>query len=210
MLEVSVVNFKVEVNLEVTYVKSPGPDRYADAVGTEPRWLTPDELDAWMGLSWLMLRLPGSLDAQLQRDSGLTFFEYLVLAGLSMSPDRRMRMSELAQFVNGSLSRLSNVAKRLEQRGWIYREPSAENGRFVEAALTDTGWAVVVQAAPGHVEAVRRYVFDALRPEQVGQLRDIGRQVATHVDPHQAWPPDVRGRAVQAYPPPPLPVEGSA
>jgi len=155
----------------------------------EPRWLSTDEGEAWIALSWLMFKLPGSFDAQLQRDSGISFFEYLVLAGLSMSPGRKLRMSDLAQFVNGSLSRLSNVAKRLEERGWIFREPCAGNGRFVEAVLTEAGWEVVVQAAPGHVEAVRQYVFDALRPEQVAQLRDIGRQVAEQVEPHHVWPP---------------------
>src|ERR1700755_2027562 len=101
---------------------------------TEPRWLSPDERDAWLALSWLMFRLPGEFDAQLQRDSGISFFEYLVLAGLSMSPGHRLRMSELAQFANGSLSRLSNVVKRLEERGWITRGPCRDNGRYVEAA----------------------------------------------------------------------------
>jgi DNA-binding MarR family transcriptional regulator len=155
----------------------------------EPRWLSPDERDAWVALSWLMFKLPGEFDTQLQRDSGISFFEYLVLAGLSMSPGRRMRMSDLAQFVNGSLSRLSNVAKRLEERGWISRGPCRENGRFVEATLTDDGLAVVEQAAPGHVEAVRRYVFDALSPGQVTEMRDIGRRIAGQVDPRHTWPP---------------------
>ena len=156
---------------------------------TGPRWLSPDERDAWLSLSWLMFRLPGEFDAQLQRDSGLSFFEYLVLAGLSMSPGRRMRMSDLAQFVNGSLSRLSNVVKRLEERDLISREPCTANGRYIEATLTDAGWDVVERAAPGHVEAVRRYVFDALGPEQVTALRDIGRRVAGTVDPGHTWPP---------------------
>jgi len=148
----------------------------------EPQWLSPDERDAWLSLSWLMIKLPGEIDAQLQRDSGISFFEYLVLAALSMSSDRCLRMSDLAQHVNGSVTRLSNVAKRLEQRGWIRREPSAENGRYIEATLTEAGMAVVEKAAPGHVAAVRRYVFDALRPDQVAGLRDIGRQIAGQVE----------------------------
>ena len=164
----------------------------------EPRWLSTDERDAWVALSWLMFKLPSEFDTQLQRDSGLSFFEYLVLAGLSMSPGRQMRMSDLAQLVNGSLSRLSNVVKRLEQRGWMYRSPCSENGRFVEATLTDAGFAVVEQAAPGHVAAVRRYVLDVLSPEQVSQLRDIGRQVAENVDPQHTWPPYSRETAVEA------------
>jgi DNA-binding MarR family transcriptional regulator len=156
---------------------------------SEPRWLSDEELDAWMALSWLMIKLPGAFDAQLQRDSGLSFFEYLVLSALSMSPGRRLRMSELAQLVNGSLSRLSNVVKRLEGRGWVHRGPAPGNGRFIEATLTEAGWALVQQAAPGHVEAVRRYVFDALRPEQVTGLRDAGRQIIGQTDPQLTWPP---------------------
>jgi DNA-binding MarR family transcriptional regulator len=148
----------------------------------ESQWLSPDERDAWISLSWLMIKLPGEIDAQLQRDSGISFFEYLVLAALSMSPDRCLRMSDLAQHVNGSVTRLSNVAKRLEQRGWMSRAPSAENGRYIEATLTEAGRAVVEKAAPGHVAAVRRYVFEALRPDQVTELRDIGRQIANQVE----------------------------
>ncbi|SDF43735.1 DNA-binding transcriptional regulator, MarR family [Lentzea fradiae] len=159
----------------------------------EPRWLTPEEHDAWMSLAWLMIRLPGEIDAQLQRDSGISFFEYLVLGALSMSPGRRLRMSELAQHVNCSSTRLSNVAKRLESRGWITRAPSAENGRYIEATLTDEGMTLVEQAAPGHVETVRRYVFDTLSSAQVTALRDIGRQVADRVDGERGTPDHRRG-----------------
>jgi DNA-binding MarR family transcriptional regulator len=125
-------------------------DRLAAVEGQDDeRWLSSDERDAWVALCWLMVKLPGEFDAQLQRDSGISLFEYMVLGALSMSPDRRMRMSDLAEFANGSLSRLSNVAKRLEQRGWISRGPCAENGRFVEAALTDAGWAVMSPPSGG-------------------------------------------------------------
>ncbi len=155
----------------------------------EPRWLTADERDAWMALAWVMFKLPGAFDAQLQRDSGISFFEYQVLSALSMAPGRQMRMSDLADIVNGSLSRLSNVVKRLEERGWISRGPCNENSRFIEATLTEAGWKIVEQAAPGHVEAVRRYVFDALGPDQVGQLCDIGRQIVQQIDPHHTWLP---------------------
>jgi DNA-binding MarR family transcriptional regulator len=155
----------------------------------ESQWLSPDERDAWISLSWLMIKLPGAIDAQLQRDSGISFFEYLVLAALSESPGRCMRMSDLAQHVNGSVSRLSNVAKRLEQRGWMKRAPNVENGRYIEATLTEAGLAVVEKAAPGHVAAVRRYVFDALRPEQVAELSGIGSRIAGQVEGEHAGTP---------------------
>ena len=149
----------------------------------EVRWLEPAELQAWMTLAGLMFKLPGALDYQLQRDSGLTHFEYLVLAGLSESPDRSRRMSELAGFANGSLSRLSHVVKRLEQRGFVERYPSPEDGRITVATLTDAGYEQVVAAAPGHVATVREFVIDALTPEQLGQLKTIGDQILQKVDP---------------------------
>jgi DNA-binding MarR family transcriptional regulator len=156
--------------------------------GTEPQWLSQDEQAAWLSLSGLMLKLPGAFEAQLQRDSGLSLFEYFVLSNLSMHPERTQRMSELAFVVNGSLSRLSNVVKRLEQRGLVRREPSPDNGRHVNAILTDEGWQVVVAAAPGHVAAVRHLVFDALAPGQADQLRDIGDRIVRRADPQSTWP----------------------
>jgi DNA-binding MarR family transcriptional regulator len=149
------------------------------------RWLEPDELAAWMSLAALMFKLPGALDFQLQRDSGLTHFEYLVMAGLSESPDRSRRMSELAGFANGSLSRLSHVAKRLEKRGFVVRRPDAEDGRITVAELTDAGYEQLVAAAPGHVAAVREYVIDALTPEQLAQLKEIGDAIHRKVDPNR-------------------------
>ncbi|NEA31305.1 MarR family transcriptional regulator [Streptomyces sp. SID13031] len=149
----------------------------------EVRWLEPDELDAWLSLAALMFKLPAALDYQLQRDSGLTHFEYLVMAGLSESPDRSRRMSDLAGFANGSLSRLSHVVKRLEKRGFVVRRPDAEDGRITVAELTGAGYEQVVAAAPGHVAAVREYVIDALAPEQLAQLKVIGDQIHRKVDP---------------------------
>jgi DNA-binding MarR family transcriptional regulator len=136
----------------------------------EPRWLSGPEQDAWRAVAALMLQLPGPLDAQLQQDSGLSLFEYLVLSSLSMAPERTSRMSELARLANGSLSRLSNVAKRLEQRGWLRREPDPNDGRSTVARLTDSGWEVVRSAAPGHAEAVRRLVIDPLTGPQLEAL----------------------------------------
>lgn len=149
----------------------------------EAKWLEQDELASWMSLAALLFKLPGVLDFQLQRDSGLSHFEYLVLAGLSESPGRSRRMSELAGFANGSLSRLSHVVKRLEQRGFVERHPAEDDGRITVATITDAGYEMVVAAAPGHVTAVREYVIDALTPEQLTQLKTIADQILAKVDP---------------------------
>jgi DNA-binding MarR family transcriptional regulator len=149
----------------------------------EPRWLTADERAAWLALVSVLIRLPAALDAQLQQDSGLNHFEYQVLAALSEAPDRTMRMSTLASFAEGSLARLSQAVARLEKRGWVRRSPDPADGRYTLATLTEDGWAAVVAAAPGHVAAVRRLVFDPLTRPQARQLRDIGRRIMSAVDP---------------------------
>ncbi len=152
-------------------------DTYACAMPDEPRWLTDHERDAWLALAKLMFNLPSALDAQLLRDNHLTLFDYFVLSGLSMAPGRTMRLSDLASHLSCSLSRLSNVVKRLEQRGLLRRTPDPESPRYTVASLTDAGWDLVVAAAPGHVAAVRDYVIDGLTASQI----DVLREVACHV-----------------------------
>ncbi|MBB4932632.1 DNA-binding MarR family transcriptional regulator [Lipingzhangella halophila] len=151
----------------------------------EPRWLSAEEQRAWRPFAALLLQLPAALDADLQDDAGLTHFEYLVLASLSEAPEETVRMSELAVIVNGSQSRLSHVVGRLERRDWVRREPCPDDGRATNAVLTKEGRAKVEASAPGHVEAVRRRVFDALTPEQVAQLRDIARSVHGRLAPER-------------------------
>lgn len=135
-------------------------------------WLTPAEQKAWVSLARLITWLPWSLDEQLRRDSNLSMVEYEVLAVLSERPRGTERMSSLAEAINVSLSRLSHVATRLEQRGLMRREPDPTDGRFTNAILTERGFQTLAGAAPGHVAHVRSIVIDVLSPEQ---LRRLGR-----------------------------------
>ncbi|MCW6006786.1 MarR family transcriptional regulator [Micromonospora sp. CPCC 205371] len=129
--------------------------------------------------------LPSALDTQLQRDAQLTHFAYTVMAMLSESPTRSARMSELAALANGSQSRLSHLVARLEERGWVRRERTPEDGRGYVAVLTEAGYEKVVQSAPGHVGEVRKLVFDALTPEQVERMEEVARAILAKVDPDQ-------------------------
>ena len=147
-------------------------------------WLTAEEQAAWRSVVALLIRLPAALEAELQRDAGLSHFEYLVLSGLSEAPDRTLRMSDLAAMASGSLSRLSHVVSRLEARGWVRREACPGDGRFINAVLTDDGWAKVVATAPGHVAAVRRLLIDVLTPEQLRELGAISAEVLTGLAQH--------------------------
>lgn len=138
----------------------------------EPRWLDDEQMQAWLALVKVITRLPIELDRQLQADADISHFEYLVMAGLSEAPERTLRMSQLAQFTEGQLPRLSQVAARLEQRGWLTRRSDPCDGRSTLATLTDDGIAKVVATAPGHVERVQQLVFDPLTRAQTRQLRD--------------------------------------
>jgi DNA-binding MarR family transcriptional regulator len=147
------------------------------------RWLDPDERAAWVRLVAVVELLPGVLDTQLRRDSGLSHYEYFVLAMLSEAPERTLRMTLLAQHTNATLTRLSHAVRRLEERGLVERFPCPEDGRVTNARLTARGWEAVVEAAPGHVGTVREQVIDALTPEQVAQLRGIGDALLARLDP---------------------------
>ena len=144
----------------------------------EARWLGAEEQEAWLQLLSVTMWLPAALDVQLQRDSGLSHYEYAVLAQLSMSPDRTRRMSELAREANGTLPRLSKVVDRLARQGWVTRRPDPDDGRYTLATLTEAGWRKVVETAPGHVDQVRRVVFDQLSASQGRQLRAIAGKSA--------------------------------
>lgn len=149
----------------------------------EPRWLDVAERRAWMTLIALTIRLPAAVEGQLQRDAGLTLYEYYVLAMLSEEPSRTMRMSELAARTDASLSRLSHVVSKLEHRGLASRSPCAGDGRVTMAELTEGGWHTVVATAPGHVEHVRQLVFDALEEADAEQLDRIGGLLLATLDP---------------------------
>src|SRR4051794_20092218 len=139
----------------------------------EPRWLTDEQQQAWRRLVEVLVKVPAALEAQLQRDAGLTHMGYMVLLFLSERDDRRLAMSRLAKKASASLSRLSHVVARLEAQGWVRRERDPEDGRVQIAVLTDKGYAKVVESAPGHVEAVQQLIFDRLTPAQVRQLAKL-------------------------------------
>ena len=154
-------------------------------VPPEPRWLDAEEGRTWIALARTLNRLPAELDAQLRRDAGISHFEFQVLALLSEAPDSTVRMSALATQAEGSLPRLSQVIARMQQRGWVRRTPDPADGRYTLAILTGQGEAKVTEAAPGHVDEVRRLVFDPLTKAQSRQLREISRRIMHAIDPDE-------------------------
>ena len=153
----------------------------------EERWLTPEQLAAWKKLVAVVTLVPGVLDAQLQRDAGLTHFEYFTLAMLSEAQDRTLRMTALASRTNATLSRLSHVVSRLEDRGYVRRAPCPSDRRATNATLTDAGWSKVVVTAPGHVHTVRTRVLDALDEGDVADLDRVMSRVLARLDPERRF-----------------------
>lgn len=151
----------------------------------ETQQLTTEESAAWVRLVALAELLPVALDAQLQRDEGITHFEYVALMSLADAPDRTMRMTALAAQTNATLPRLSHVARRLEERGLIERFPCPEDRRATNATITDAGLRVLIDAGPGHIGTVRELVIDSLTPQQLKQLYDIAGAVLAKLDPDE-------------------------
>lgn len=147
------------------------------------RWLSETEIQTWLKFRAVVELYPGVLDGQLRRESRLTHMEYQVLAMLSEAPDRTLRMTALANRSNASLTRMSHVVTRLSERGILARSACPTDGRATNVHLTDEGYAMLVEAAPGHVTQVRESFLDALEPEQLGQLDAICDAILDRIDP---------------------------
>jgi DNA-binding MarR family transcriptional regulator len=145
------------------------------------RWLTAAEQRAWRAYLESNKMLFDALDRQLQREADMPHTYYEILVRLSETEGRTMRMSELAAVTLSSRSRLSHAVARLEERGWVVREDCPTDRRGQNARLTDVGFDVLAAAAPGHVETVRSHVIDALTPEQLEQLAEIGETIVARV-----------------------------
>jgi DNA-binding MarR family transcriptional regulator len=158
-----------------TTTLDPDPARVTDA---PPRWLSSDEMAAWLPLVRFVHLLPQALDRQLREEAGISHVYYQILAMLSGAPDGRLRMSELAGLTSTSTSRLSHAVAALEERGWVVRQSCDTDRRGQMASLTDAGRRELERTAPGHVAEVRRRVFDMLSDDEVVQLRALAEKLS--------------------------------
>jgi DNA-binding MarR family transcriptional regulator len=151
-----------------------------NAITPESKWLDAQQQDVWREYLRATRLLEGALDHDLQAH-GLQLSEYEILSMLSEQPDRRLRMSVIAELVVQSRSRLTHTAGRLENRGWVRREACAGDKRGVELVLTDTGYAEIVRMAPTHVASVRANVLDHLSREDLLCLGRAMRQISNGI-----------------------------
>ena len=142
-------------------------------------WLTEHEQELWRGWIAASMLLPDRLSRDLQEQHNLTGTDYQILVELSESPERRMRMSTLADHTLLSRSRLSHQIDRMAKAGLVERQTCPDDGRGMFAALTELGWQTIVAAAPDHVDSVRKHLLDQLSPEEFEAFGQACLKIAT-------------------------------
>ena len=151
-------------------------------MSSDVRWLTAKEERVWRRWLTLNARLSATLQRELQDDAGLSMPDFEVLVHLTDSPAGRVRVTDLARLLQWERSRVSHHVTRMESRRLVQRVECAEDGRGAFVVITPQGRAAIEQAAPCHVDTVRRLVFDALNPEEVDALATIIDKALAQVD----------------------------
>jgi len=126
-------------------------------------------MEAWQAFLRASIRLTERLDYELAVH-GLSLADYEILVHLSAEPAGELRMTELAARTLVSRSGLTRRLDRLVESGLVQRRSCAEDRRGVYAVLTDEGRARLQQAAPTHVEGVRRHFISQLRGQDLHAL----------------------------------------
>ena len=156
---------------------------------TDTRWLDPLEMAAWRNYVDTVNQLPQVLESDVA-PFGLTMGDYEVLVRLSEQQDRRLRMCDLAGQLRLSPSGLTRRLDGLVKAGLVGRQPSDEDRRVMLAVLTDAGYDCLVEAAPAHVEGVRRHFLDLLTRDEITALGSAFAKVRDALAEHQDAPRD--------------------
>jgi len=127
-------------------------------------------------------QLQGRLNRQLQDAFGLSLADYDVLVRLTDTPQGRLRVYELAHDLQWEQSRLSHHLARMQRRGLVAREECTTDRRGAFIVLTGTGRRTIEEAAPAHVETVRKLVFDGLPVEHVAVLDSLSAHVLSRLE----------------------------
>ncbi|MEU9343847.1 MarR family winged helix-turn-helix transcriptional regulator [Streptomyces sp. NPDC048278] len=145
------------------------------------KWLSTEQQQAWRGLMHLTSQLQTVLGRQLQDDYGISLADYEVLGRLHDGPGDGLRARDLGATLGWEQSRLSHQLSRMQRRGLVEREECLTDRRGATFRLTPAGRTAIEEAAPGHVEAVRTMVFDALSAEQVTHLAELTDTLVSHL-----------------------------
>jgi DNA-binding MarR family transcriptional regulator len=137
----------------------------------------------WRTFARAILVIPRSLDADQRSGSGLSTAEYGVLMSLSESPERRMRINEIALHIGMSASRVSRIVGEFTRLGYTNRCTSEQDRRAQIAELTDAGLARLEEAWPAHLRSVRRRVMQHVDPAELPHLTEMLARMVTYTNP---------------------------
>jgi DNA-binding MarR family transcriptional regulator len=154
-------------------------------------WLEGDQQRAWLAYIRVQLRLSYEMNRQLLADSGISLPDYDVLTALSVADGGRMQITVLAAQIGWERSRVSHHVRRMSASGLVTCGVSAADRRVTEVTLTARGRHVLEEAAPGHVELVRRLFFGGLADALVGPLREALESVYANIISQGSLPPPV-------------------
>ncbi|MGC5031122.1 MarR family winged helix-turn-helix transcriptional regulator [Micromonospora sp. DT229] len=146
-----------------------------------PRWLTSEQQAAWDSFIRMQEKLVGRLSRRVQADSGMSASDYLVLAKLTETGGR-MRFMDLVKLLEWEKSRMSHQIARMTKRGLVNKEECPEDGRGAFIIATSAGVTAIEDAAPRHVEHVRRLFIDALTQDELDTFARISKRVLAHME----------------------------
>jgi DNA-binding MarR family transcriptional regulator len=147
----------------------------------QTRWLGEDEQAMWRAFFDMRRHLDRTLENQLA-EFQLSHADYTVLVVLSEADSLGMRVRDLGNRISWESSRLAHHLRRMEQRGLVTRGEHASDRRGTMVLITNAGMSAIRDAAPGHVEAVRRYFVDLLSPTEIEMLTSVCLRVSRAVD----------------------------
>ncbi|GAA3078666.1 MarR family winged helix-turn-helix transcriptional regulator [Streptomyces glomeratus] len=147
-----------------------------------PQWLSQQEYAAWREFIRMEEKLVGRLSRLMQAESSLSGADYAVLVELTDAPEGRLRFMDLVKAVEWEKSRMSHQVRRMTKRGLVAREECVDDGRGAFVVITPTGREAIAEAAPRHVEAVRRLFVEALTPEELDSVAHVSRRILEHLE----------------------------
>ena len=154
-------------------------------------WLDGDEQRAWLAYIRVQLRLAYEMNRQLLADSDLSLQDYDVLTALSVADGGRMPITVLAAHIGWERSRVSHHVRRMCARDLVTCGLSAADRRVTEVTLTGHGRRALEEAAPGHVDLVRRLFFGGLPEGLVGPLGEALECIYANIIKQGSLPPPV-------------------
>ncbi len=133
------------------------------------------ELAVWRTFLRAHAEVTRRLEAELVAEHELPLAWYDVLLQLAEAPDRRLRMTELADRALLSRSGLTRLVDRLEQEGLVARAACPSDARGLFAVLTEGGLARLRAAAPTHLRGIGEHMTGRF---SAGELEALGGLVA--------------------------------